>query len=70
MLSKKICHFNLSAIIDWHSRFIVGWRLHDTLGAEEAVACMESAIERHGCPAISNSDYAEENTKPQVAQSA
>ena len=43
-------HVYLSAIIDWHSRFIVGWRLHDTLEAEEAVACMEDAVEKRGCP--------------------
>ena len=49
-------HVYLSAIIDLFSRFIVGWRLHDTIEAEEAVICMEQTIERYGCPAISNSD--------------
>lgn len=49
-------HVYLSAVIDWYSRFIVGWRLHDTLGADEAVLCMEQAFERHGIPSICNSD--------------
>lgn len=28
-------HAYLSAIIDWHSRYIVGWRLHDTMESRE-----------------------------------
>lgn len=34
----------------------MGWRLHGTLEAEEAVLCMEKAVEEHGCPSICNSD--------------
>lgn len=49
-------HVYLSAVIDLYSRFIVGWRLHDTLEAAEAVACMEHAFEEHGAPGIANSD--------------
>ncbi len=49
-------HVYLSAIIDWYSRFIVGWRLHDTLSADEAVMCMNAAFERYGTPSICNSD--------------
>ena len=49
-------HVYFSAVIDWYSRYIVSWRLHDTLEAEEAVECMEDAFERYGTPAIANSD--------------
>ena len=49
-------HVYLSAIIDWHSRFIVGWHLHDTLEANAAVFCMERAVDEHGSPSICNSD--------------
>lgn len=49
-------HAYLSAIIDWNSRYIVGWRLHHTLEAHECVRCMERAFEEHGTPAIANSD--------------
>lgn len=49
-------HVYLSAIIDWYSRYIVGWRLHETLESHEAVLCVESAINKHGIPAIINSD--------------
>lgn len=49
-------HVYLSAIIDWHSRYIVGWRLHDVAEAEECVMCMERAFEENGTPSICNSD--------------
>ena len=49
-------HVYLSAVIDWYSRFIVGWRLHDTLESRESVACMERCFADHGTPCICNSD--------------
>ena len=49
-------HVYLSAVIDWYSRYIVGWRLHETLEAHECVLCMEKSFENHGVPAIANSD--------------
>lgn len=49
-------HVYLSVVIDWFSRYVVAWRLHDTLEAEECVACMDSAVRRFGVPAIANSD--------------
>jgi len=49
-------HMYLTAIIDWHSRFIVGWALSDTLSAAPVVDAMAAAIERHGIPGIVNSD--------------
>lgn len=49
-------HVYLSAIMDWYSRYIVGWRLHDTIGADECVMCMERAFEENGTPSICNSD--------------
>ena len=49
-------HMYLSIVIDWFSRYIVGWRLHDTLEATECVKCMEEAFDDHGIPAYANSD--------------
>jgi putative transposase len=49
-------HMYLSIVIDWFSRYIVGWRLHDTLEAIECVKCMEDAFEAYGTPAVTNSD--------------
>jgi len=49
-------HMYLSVVIDWFSRYIVGWRLHDTLEACECAACAAAAFEAHGTPAVMNSD--------------
>ncbi len=46
----------LTAVIDWYSRYMVGWRLSDTMRAEEAVACARAAFEEHGTPSVMNSD--------------
>jgi putative transposase len=49
-------HMYLTAVIDWASRYIVGWRLSDTMRAEEVVKCAEQAFKAHGTPSIMNSD--------------
>lgn len=49
-------HVYLSGIINWHSRYIVDWRLNNMLKTRECVACMEAAFEEHSVPAITNSD--------------
>ena len=49
-------HMYLTAIIDWHSRYIVGWRLSDTMRAREVCSCWRRAFLDHGTPAIANSD--------------
>ncbi|RRF91467.1 MAG: IS3 family transposase, partial [Eubacteriaceae bacterium] len=49
-------HMYLTAVIDWHSRYVVGWRLSDTMRAEEVVRCVGRAFADHGTPSIMNSD--------------
>jgi putative transposase len=49
-------HMYLTAIIDWYSRYIVSWRLSDTMRANEVVRCAEDAFREHGMPSIMNSD--------------
>jgi len=49
-------HMYLTAIIDWYSRFIVGWRLSDTLETAPVLDCMREAFAKYGIPAIINSD--------------
>jgi len=49
-------HMFLTAIIDWHSRMIMGFALSDTLDTAPALEAVRSAIERHGKPGIINSD--------------
>ncbi len=49
-------HMYLTAIIDWYSRFLVGWELYDTLDTAPVLAAVKKAIQRHGKPGIINSD--------------
>lgn len=49
-------HMYLVAIIDWYSRFIVGWELSDTLDTAPVLSALKQAIGRYGKPEIINSD--------------
>ena len=49
-------HMYLTAIIDWHSRKIVGHYLSDTLDTELVMIPVRAAVETYGTPAIINSD--------------
>lgn len=55
-------HMYLTAIIDWYSRKIVGWKLSDTLSAKPALDAVREAVETHGTPAIINSDQGSQFT--------
>jgi putative transposase len=49
-------HMYLTAIIDWYSRFIVGWALSDSLETAPVLDAIKLAINKYGVPAIINSD--------------
>ena len=55
-------HMYLTAIIDWHSRFVVGYALSDTLDTAPVLEALGAAIERYGVPAIINSDQGSQFT--------
>ena len=46
----------LVAVMDWHSRKVLSWRLSNTLDSDFCVAALEEAITRHGRPEIFNTD--------------
>lgn len=52
----------LFALIDWHSRCIVGWTLATTMCAEHAVAVLRKAIAQYGIPDICNMDQGSQFT--------
>ena len=52
----------LFALIDWHSRFVVGWKLANTMEACHAVEVLEKAIKRYGKPEIVNADQGSQFT--------
>lgn len=55
-------HLYLTAIIDWYSRFIVGWELSDTLETAPVIQALNRAIEAYGAPEIINSDQGSQFT--------
>ena len=46
----------LVAIMDWHSRRVLSWRVSNTLDADFCVEALEEALARHGRPEIFNTD--------------
>ena len=51
----------LVAIIDWYSRYVISWRLSNTLDADFCVAVLEEALSR-GTPEIFNTDQGSQFT--------
>lgn len=49
-------HMYLTAIIDWYSRMIVGWRLSDSLDTYPVTDAVKEAVKKYGTPGIINSD--------------
>ena len=52
----------LVAIIDWHSRYVLSWRLSNTMESDFCVEALEEAIARYGSPEIFNSDQGSQFT--------
>ena len=52
----------LTAIIDWHSRYILGYELSDTLHVDSVLLCVQKAIACYGAPEILNSDQSSQFT--------
>ena len=52
----------MTAIIDWYSRYIVGFSLSNTLDKTSVVETIKEAIKKHGTPEIMNSDQGSQFT--------
>jgi len=52
----------LTAIIDWYSRYIVGWELSDALDTAPVLVAVKDAIGKYGRPEIINSDQGSQFT--------
>ena len=46
----------LVAVMDWHSRKILSWRISNTLDTDFCVDAVEEALSRYGVPEIFNTD--------------
>jgi len=52
----------LVAIMDWHSRKILSWRLSNTMASDFCIDALEEAIKRYGVPEIFNTDQGSQFT--------
>lgn len=52
----------LVVIIDWHSRFVVGWSLSNTMQTDFIIRTVEEAVKEHGMPEVINSDQGSQFT--------
>lgn len=52
----------LVAVIDWHSRFILAWRLSNTLSMDFCIDCLQEALEKWEKPQIFNTDQGSQFT--------
>jgi putative transposase len=46
----------LVAVMDWHSRKVLSWRVSNTLESEFCIEALEQALRRYGNPEIFNTD--------------
>ena len=53
----------LVAIIDWHSRYVISWKLSNSLDIDFCLECLEEAL-KFGKPEIFNSDQGSHFTSP------
>ena len=58
----------LVAIMDWHSRAVLSWRLSNTMDTDFCVAALEEAMERYGVPEIFNTDQGSQFTSQEFTQ--
>lgn len=52
----------LTAIIDWHSRYVLSWRISNALESIFCVDALEESIRNYGCPEIFNTDQGSQFT--------
>jgi len=46
----------LTAVMDWHSRYVLSWEVSVTMDDSFCVSALERALRRHGAPEIFNTD--------------
>ena len=52
----------LVAIMDWHSRRVLSWRVSNTLDTDFCIEAPEEALQRFGAPEIFNTDQGSQFT--------
>jgi transposase InsO family protein len=54
----------LVAIMDWHTRKVLAWRISNTLEADFCVEALNEAIHKFGPPEIMNTDQGSASSRP------
>jgi len=54
----------LTAVMDWHSRYVLSWKLSNTLDTEFCLEALEEALRRGRCPEVFNTDQGVQFTSP------
>jgi putative transposase len=57
----------LTAVIDWHSRYVLSWRLSNTLDVAFCLEALDEALSR-GCPEVFNTDQGVQFTSASFTQ--
>lgn len=52
----------LTAVMDWHSRYVLSWEISVTMDEGFCISALERALRRHGAPEISNTDQGSQYT--------
>jgi putative transposase len=65
-LSKGFAY--LVAVMDWHSRKVLAWRLSNTMETDFCIDALEEALARHGAPEIFNTDQGSQFTSSDFTQ--
>ena len=52
----------LTAVIDWYSRYILSWRLSNSLTTEFCIEVVQEAFEKYGKPEFFNTDQGSQYT--------
>lgn len=55
-------HVYLTAVMDWSSRYVISWKLSNSMDEAFFVECLEEALEAEGVPEIFNSDQGSQFT--------
>jgi putative transposase len=59
---------HLVAIMDWHSRKVLSWRLSNTMDSSFCVDALNAAIDQYGTPEIFNTDQGSQFTSDDFTQ--
>lgn len=61
-------HVYLTAVIDWSSRYVISWRLSNSLDKSFCIECLEEALSSQPKPEIFNTDQGSQFTSDDFTQ--